>query len=101
MLTRSTPLALIIGYFFYFVIDMGVGLLQTVRPFAIAEEIEWLKTISDVSSWLFPGFGRLREAAEGAVVNVPIFEWQPILIGAVWMAVCLGTAQWRFKKLDF
>jgi hypothetical protein len=35
------------------------------------------------------------------VVNVPIFDWQPILVGACWLTLFLATAYWRFRRLDF
>jgi ABC-type transport system involved in multi-copper enzyme maturation permease subunit len=99
--TRRTALAIVLGYVFYFVIDTAVGALQWIGNVPMLQGVDWLSTISEWSRLLFPGFSRLKTAASASVVNVPIFEWQPILVGLVWLALLLGTAHWRFKKLDF
>ena len=99
--TRRTALAIVLGYVFYFVIDTAVGALQWIGDVRVLQGIDWLTTVSEWSRLLFPGFSRLKSAASASVVNVPIFEWQPILVGLVWLALLLGTAHWRFRKLDF
>jgi hypothetical protein len=43
----------------------------------------------------------LREAAGAAVIDVPIFDPQPLWVGAVWMLVLLGSSYAWFRRLDF
>ncbi|MCA9645605.1 MAG: ABC transporter permease subunit [Polyangiaceae bacterium] len=100
--TRSTAFAIITGYLFYFIIDTFVGWTQKLGDvFALEEGFNTLKSISDFAKIAFPGFDRLEDAAAATVMNVPIWEFQPFLVASLWMAICLGTAYWRFQKLDF
>ncbi|MBX3181199.1 MAG: ABC transporter permease subunit [Polyangiaceae bacterium] len=100
--TRSTAFAIIIGYLFYFIIDTFVGWTQRIGEIGeLAESFSTVKAVSDFAKIAFPGFGRLEDAASAAVLNVPILEFQPFLVATLWMAACLGTAYWRFQKLDF
>ncbi|MCC6215756.1 MAG: ABC transporter permease subunit [Polyangiaceae bacterium] len=101
VLTRSTAFAIVIGYVYYVVVDSVVGLVQALKGTEIADEFEALGTISEWSGVLFPGFGRLRDAVGASVLHVPVFEGQPIVVAAAWIAACLGVAYWRFYKLDF
>ncbi len=100
--TRSTAFAIIVGYLFYFVIDTFVGWTQKLRDvFAMEDGFSTIKSVSDFANAAFPGFDRLEDAAAATVMNVPIWEFQPFLVASLWLAVCLGTAYWRFQKLDF
>jgi ABC-type transport system involved in multi-copper enzyme maturation permease subunit len=98
VLTRRTALAIIVGYVFYFVFDTGIWLLQ--QADRALPDVEWIATLSEWSRYLFPGFQRLKDAAGAAVMSVPLFDWQPVLVGLVWWALCLGLGYWRFHRLD-
>lgn len=100
--TRSTAFAIIIGYLFYFIIDTFVGWTQRIGEVSeIAESFTTVKTVSDFAKIAFPGFGRLEDAASAAVLNVPILEFQPFMVASLWLIACLGTAYYKFYKLDF
>ena len=49
----------------------------------------------------FPNFALMRASAVASVCNVPIFEWQPLVVAFVWLAVLLYTAYSRFRRTDF
>jgi hypothetical protein len=49
----------------------------------------------------FPNFTLMRASAEASICNVPIFEWQPILVAFVWLGVLLFTSYSRFRRTDF
>lgn len=101
--SRSTALALITGYAYYFIIEWVIWALQNLGTVLRGLKVEapWLTTVSDVSRWIFPGFGRLDDAISAAVVNVPIFEPGPIAVGCVWLLLALGTSYLRFRTADF
>lgn len=102
--TRSTAFSIIIGYFFYVVVDTFLGWV-----FGVMSRIppEWggaasvLKKVGDGANYIFPGFGRLMDASYASTLNVPILDAQPVVVALVWLGVCLGTAYWRFQRLDF
>jgi ABC-type transport system involved in multi-copper enzyme maturation permease subunit len=97
--TRSTALSMLGGYAYYVVVDTGVQVIQTLDGAKLG--IHWIEQAARISRWLVPGFGRLRTAASAAVLHIPIFEWQPILVGLVWLAGLLGLAYFMFRRIDF
>jgi hypothetical protein len=99
VITRSTVLSLLGGYAYYLVVDTGIQLLQ--RLDRIGLKLGWLDQTARVSRWIFPAFGRLRDTASAAVLHIPIFEWQPILVGAGWLAGLLGLGYLMFRRIDF
>ena len=103
VLTRSTPLAIVVGYIYYGVIEMGIYALQRVDEWVSGAGVDMptLRTIGEVMRWGFPGFARLHSAAEAAVLDIPIFDWQPLIVGTVWLAVLLGAAYAWFARTDF
>jgi hypothetical protein len=97
--TRSTALAIVMGYAYYLVLETVVSLVQSVSAMRLG--VAWLDRVSEISRWVFPGFGRLREAAGAAVIDVPIFDPQPLWVGAAWMLLLLGSSYAWFRRLDF
>jgi len=98
--TRSTALAMVVGYIFYLAVDSMLGLIQMIAQSPLAK-VESLMTVSEVTQWLFPGFGRLEDSVESSVLALPYFEWQPIGVALIWMVILLGTALRRFQRMDF
>lgn len=101
VLTRSTAFSIVIGYVYYFVIDSIISVIGALGELELFEGVGWIESVSFWARNLFPGFGRLEDSAAAAVVNVPVFDWQPILVALAWTTGCLGLAYWRFHKLDF
>ncbi|MCA9626135.1 MAG: ABC transporter permease subunit [Myxococcales bacterium] len=102
VLTRSTAFSIIVGYFFYAFIDTGVGAIQSLRNILPDEGFAGtVKSISEFANSTLPGFGTLEDSAAASVMNVPIAEYQPFAIAAVWLIICLGIGYWRFLKSDF
>ncbi|MBN2195928.1 MAG: ABC transporter permease subunit [Polyangiaceae bacterium] len=103
IITRSTPLAIIVGYVYYVILEGVVWLLQGLDQQLSNADIEsqWVSRLSEASRWVFPGFGRLNTAATAAVLDVPVFDSQPLLVGAGWLLLLLGTAYLWFRRLDF
>ncbi len=97
VVTRSTPLAIVIGFSYYMVVEIFVWGLQQIGPEAWAP----LAKIGETMRWTFPGFGRLNAAAGAAVWNLPILDWQPLIVGTVWLVVLLTAAYLWFERADF
>jgi ABC-type transport system involved in multi-copper enzyme maturation permease subunit len=99
VVTRSTALSLLGGYAYYLVFDTGIQLVMRLDQLGL--KLGWLDQTARVFRWLFPAFERLRSAAAAAVLHIPIFEWQPILVGAVWLGALLGLGYFVFRRIDF
>ena len=97
VITRSTPLAIVIGFAYYTVVELFVWGLQQFGPDAWAP----LAKVGETMRWTFPGFGRLNAAAGAAVWNLPILDWQPLIVGSVWLVVLLAAAYFWFERADF
>ncbi len=102
-LTRSTALAVIVGYVYYVVLEWFVWGLQVLDQVLARGGVEyrWVTALSEGSRWAFPGFGRLRIAAQAAVLDVPVFDAQPLVVGTAWLLLLLTTGYLWFRRLDF
>jgi len=97
--TRSTALSMLGGYAYYAVVDTAIWAIQSLD--AAGLRFKWLEQIARVSRWAFPGFARLRTAASAAVLHIPIFDWQPVLVALVWLLALLAAAYALFRRIDF
>jgi ABC-type transport system involved in multi-copper enzyme maturation permease subunit len=97
VVTRSTPLAIVIGFAYYTVVELFVWGLQQIGTQAWAP----LARTGEIMRWTFPGFGRLNAAAGAAVWKLPILDWQPLIVGSVWLVVLLAAAYLWFERTDF
>lgn len=96
--TRSTAMAMVIGYVYYLVIDSAVGYMDEL-PFI--EDFPAIDKMSDFLKFTFPSFVWLRESAEAAVLSVNVMPWQHVLVGFAWLVICLGTSYNRFRINDY
>lgn len=96
--TRSTAMAMVVGYVYYLVIDSAVGHMEDL-PFI--EDFPAINQMSQVLKYTFPSFVWLRESAEAAVFSVNVFPWQHVLVGALWLFICLATSYNRFRINDY
>lgn len=102
LMTRSATLSLVTGYFFYLVVDTAVSVMINLAPMMpLFAELKWIVTLAEIIKATFPNFALMRASAVASVCNVPIFEWQPILVALVWLAVLLYTGYSRFRRTDF
>lgn len=101
LVTRSTTLAVIIGYVYYLVVDTAVGELANAGSSPFLADMEWVKQWSEFIKLTFPSFKWLRDSATSSIVQVPFFSWTPFITGGIWLIVCLGTAYNRFRKTDY
>ena len=97
--TRSTSLSMLGGYAYYVVVDTLLLGIQALN--AAGVKSQWLESFAWVSRYAFPGFSGLRNAASAAVVRIPIFEWQPVLVALVWLLVLLAADYALFRRIDF
>lgn len=96
--TRSTAMSMVIGYVYYLVIDTAIGHLGSV-PFI--GDYPAIEKFSQVLEYSFPSFVWLRESAEAAVMEVIVFPWHHLIVGLLWLLVCLGTSYNRFRINDY
>lgn len=96
--TRSTAMAMVVGYVYYLVIDTAVGHLGSL-PFI--EDFPAIEQMAKVLKYTFPSFVWLRESAEAAVLSVNVFPWQHVGVGALWLFICLATSYNRFRINDY
>jgi len=102
LMTRSATLALVTGYFFYLVVDTAVTVMVTVAPVTpLFADMKWIVKMAEVIKATFPNFALMRTSAVASVANVPIFEWQPIVVAFVWLGLLLFTSYTRFRRTDF
>lgn len=101
--TRSSTLSLVIGYGVYIVIDSGLNaLFQAQKSAALfGGEDWWFFKMVDVAGYLLPNFGQLKQAAVTSVLNMPLMEWRPVIVGGVWAVLFLGLGYFRFHRSDY
>jgi hypothetical protein len=101
-LTRSTALAVIVGYVYYVVLEWFVWGLQVLDQVLARGGVEyrWVTALSEGSRWAFPGFGRLRIAAQAAVLDSPS-STRSRSSGDRLAPALLTTGYLWFRRLDF
>jgi ABC-type transport system involved in multi-copper enzyme maturation permease subunit len=102
LMTRSSTLALVTGYFFYLVVDTAVTVMITVAPITpLFANMKWIVKTAEFIKMTFPNFSLMRNSAEASVCNVPIVEWQPTIVAFAWLGLLLFTSYSRFRRTDF
>lgn len=96
--TRSTAMSMVIGYVYYLVVDTAIGNLERI-PFL--SDYPLIEKFAAFIEYVFPSFVWLRESGEAAVMSVFVFPWHHVIVGFVWLLVCLGTAYNRFRINDY
>jgi len=99
--TRSTSMAMVIGYIYYLVVDTAVGLLSDPAAAPFLNELKGVAELSEFVKLTFPSFKWLRESAEASIFSVWFFPWKHVIVGMIWLVVCLGTAFNRFRINDY
>lgn len=99
--TRSTSLAMVIGFVYYLVVDTAVALLADPAAAPFLNEIKGVEMLAGFVKLTFPSFKWLRESAEASMFSVWFFPWKHLVVGVIWLVVCLGTAFNRFRINDY
>ncbi|MCF6228056.1 MAG: ABC transporter permease subunit [Planctomycetes bacterium] len=99
--TRSTSMAMVLGYVYYAVVDSAVTLLGSPNAVPGLTDQPGFRRFASYIEWGFPSFKWLMEASEAAVYSVPFIPWHTVIVGAVWLVVCLGTSYNRFRINDY
>ena len=99
--TRSTLMSAILGLVYYVIVDTAIGYLGDIGSSPFISDMQWLEQFSDFTKLIFPSFVWLRESAEGAVLSVYVFPWKHLIVGIIWLIVCLGTSYNRFRINDY
>lgn len=101
---RSTQMALVLGYFFYLVVDFALEAMFSFQRMGLFEKVEWLQWLDwpvEMTRFLLPNFGLLKELATTSVLNLPVFDWSPVLVAAGWLLLALGLGYLRFRRTDY
>jgi ABC-type transport system involved in multi-copper enzyme maturation permease subunit len=101
VVSRSSTLCLVVGLAFYIVIDMIVGALVTFQQMGAFAEWPLIENVAVAMRWGLPNFGILKANAAASVLNIPLMEWQPFLVAAVWLLGALAFGYWRFRRTDY
>ena len=99
--TRSTLMSAILGLVYYVIVDTAIGYLGDLGGAPFIADIPAVKEIAEVTKFIFPSFVWLRESAEAAVLSVYVFPWKHLIVGVIWLVICLGTSYNRFRINDY
>jgi ABC-type transport system involved in multi-copper enzyme maturation permease subunit len=99
--TRSTLMSAILGLVYYVIVDSAVGYLGDLGGTPFLANVPAIKQMGEIVKFIFPSFVWLRESAEAAVLSVYVFPWKHVVVGVIWLVVCLGTAYNRFRINDY
>jgi ABC-type transport system involved in multi-copper enzyme maturation permease subunit len=99
IVTRSATIALLGGYAYYLIVDTALLGVQAAQSAGL--KTRWLDTVAWISRYALPGFSGLRNAAAAAVMHIPSFEWQPVLVATLWLLALLSAGYGLFRRLDF
>jgi ABC-type transport system involved in multi-copper enzyme maturation permease subunit len=99
--TRSTGMAMVIGYVYFVVVDTAVGVITDRGAYPGIAEIEWLEAWVEVIKATVPSFHWLKKSAESAVFSIVMVPWQQVGVGVAWLVIMLGTAYNRFRINDY
>jgi ABC-type transport system involved in multi-copper enzyme maturation permease subunit len=99
--TRSTLMSAIIGLVYYVIVDSAIGYLGDLENMPILTDVPAIRIMADVTKFIFPSFVWLKQSAVAAVMSVNVFPWKHVIVGVVWLVVCLGTSYNRFRINDY
>lgn len=99
--TRSTGMAMVIGFVYYGVVDSAVGVLTDPGSYPFVRDIAWIQDWIEIVKVSFPSFHWLKKSAESAVFSVVVVPWAQVGVGMAWLVIALGTAFNRFRINDY
>ncbi len=101
IITRSTPLSILLGYFLYFVVDSALRIAQQLQTNGLFKQLSWLDKPIETSRYLLPNFSVIKDTAVALVLTLPKFDWSPLLVGSSWLALSLMLAYAVFRTRDY
>jgi len=101
LLTRSSVLAMVLGYAFYLLIDTAVDFLISFQMAGFLKDWPFLETLAKVLKHGFPNFGLLKGIAIDSVLYAPTMEWTPVFTASVWLVIALGLGYAKFRWTDY
>lgn len=99
--TRSTLMSAILGLVYYVIVDSAIGYLGDLGGTPFLANVPAIEAMAEFVKFIFPSFVWLRESAEAAVLSVYVFPWKHLIVGTVWLVICLGTSYNRFRINDY
>ncbi|MHC4839581.1 MAG: ABC transporter permease [Planctomycetota bacterium] len=99
--TRSTSMAMVLGYVYYAVVDSAVSLLGDPHSVPGLTDQPAFREFAGYIKAGFPSFKWLMEGGEAAVYSVPFIPWHTVIVGGIWLVICLGTSYNRFRINDY
>ena len=99
--TRSTSMAMVLGYVYLIVVDTVISILGKPNSVPGLTDQPIFRELAVFIQGGFPSFKWLMEGSEAAVYSVPFIPWHTVIVGAVWLVICLGTSYNRFRINDY
>jgi ABC-type transport system involved in multi-copper enzyme maturation permease subunit len=99
--TRSTLMSAILGLVYYVIVDSAIGYLGDLGGTPFLADVPAIQLMADITKFIFPSFVWLKQSAVAAVLSVYLFPWKHVIVGVVWLVVCLGTSYNRFRINDY
>jgi len=99
--SRSTALAMVLGYVFYIVIDTGIEFFLNAVHAGMINRTDFIDTCMEIVPRTFPNFGLLKTTALEASVGVQNIDWRNTMTSACWLVLTLALGFWKFRKTDY
>lgn len=103
--SRSSTLCLVVGFAVYILVDSGLNALfalqDTMAMMGTAGSDSAFFKVVEVMKYTFPNFGQLKQTAAASVLNMPVMEWRPVIVGGVWGLIFLGVGYFKFHRSDY
>jgi ABC-type transport system involved in multi-copper enzyme maturation permease subunit len=101
VLTRSTPLGIILGLVYYFVIDTVLSAFFDFSSMGAFQNYPTIEKIADSMRTIFPNFGQIKGTAQASILTMPYMDWTPIYTGGAWLLGSLALGYLIFRRKDY
>ncbi len=99
--SRSSLFSILVGYFFYIVVDTGLAAIQMFRN---TEGQGFEGFIGNVArfayDWL-PNVSIVKDIASQSILALPEIDSRPIYLAMAWCCACLALGFWKFNRSDY
>ena len=101
IVSRSSTLSMVLGYFFYFVIDTAITVFGAIRLGGALEDYQWAETLIDNVLRYVPNFGFINDTAVSSVYDWPEMNLGPLWVALWWVLGSCALGYWKFHKTDY